>query len=461
MTPYPDQYEPVLLPDRTADDLRYRRHDPIDADTLAIVGEIVDDVARRGDAGLRSQAERLGDLQSGDQLVLEPSDLRRALDACDPTVRGLLERTAARIREFAEAQLHSVRSMAVSVPGGLAGQRVAPLHTAGCYAPAGRYPLPSSVLMTVIPARVAGVDRVVLASPRPPAIMLAAAAVAGADLMLAVGGSQAIGAMAHGTESVPRCDVIVGPGNRWVSAAKQYVAGRVDIDMVAGPSELLVIADEDADPELIAADLIAQAEHDVDAWPALITTSQSLIPVVRRALATQLQDLPTAEVAREALMRGAAVVVQDRHAAFALADAAAAEHVQIMMRNPQEGLERMRRYGALFLGEMAAEVFGDYGIGPNHTLPTAGAARHSAGLSIFHFVRMRTWLSMGSEAAAVSSSTCAPSAGLVGVQAAKDHDVSAFIDDVVLFARLEGLEGHARAAAMRRRFFRTRNAMVM
>ena len=453
-----DQLELPLLPDVPADRVSIQRHDPIDEATLALAAEFVDDVALNGDEAVRRRSEELGDLGPGEALVFERAELDQALHQIDPRIRGLLERTAERIRIFAQAQLGSISELTVTVPSGRAGHRCVPLASAGCYAPAGRYPLPSSLLMTTIPARVAGVETVVAASPHPQAIMKAAAAVAGADLMLAVGGAQAIGAMAHGTASVPKCDTIVGPGNRWVTAAKQYVSRRVAIDMLAGPSELLVLADETADAELIAADLIAQAEHDVDAWPALGTTSAKLVPAVRAALARQLEDLPTQEIARDALTRGAAVVVEDRAALFELADVLAVEHVQVMMRDPDEALDRLRNYGALFLGEISAEVFGDYGVGPNHTLPTGGAARHAAGLSVFNFIRLRTWLSNEDAVFATNPRTGSP--GARRNPCAKNDSIrqpaavsfADLISDVALFARVEGLEGHARAAEMRRRF---------
>lgn len=211
--------------------------------------------------------------------------------------QALLHRVAGRIRTFAEAQRASITDVSVKVPGGTAGHTVSPCRTAGCYAPGGRYPLPSSVLMTAVTARVAGVTQVVVASPRPVPITIGAAFVAGADYLLAVGGAQAIAALAYGVGRVPACDVIVGPGNRWVTAAKSLVAGHCAIDMLAGPSECLVLADETADARLIAADLLAQAEHDTDALPILVTTHEALVPAVEAELTKQLAVLPTRETA--------------------------------------------------------------------------------------------------------------------------------------------------------------------
>src|SRR5690606_11583883 len=234
--------------------------------------------------------------------------LEAALAGLEPEDRATLERTAARVRAFAEAQRACLRELELPLPGGAAGHTVAPGEVAGCYAPGGRFPLPSSVLMTCVTARAAGGARVWAAWPRPGQVTLAAAAVAGADALLAAGGAQAIAALAFGAGPVPPCDAVVGPGSAWVTAAKQLVAGRVAIDMLAGPSELVVLADGSAEPARVAADLLAQAEHDVLAWPVLVTTSAALADAVERELERQLDDLPTAETARAALASGLCVL---------------------------------------------------------------------------------------------------------------------------------------------------------
>ncbi|MFW5653578.1 MAG: histidinol dehydrogenase [Planctomycetota bacterium] len=460
-----------LLPLRDQDRILRERHNPVDRETLAAAAAIVDDVAARGDAAVRDHAVRLGDLVDDSPMIITRDQLHKTLSETEPEVRAILERSAERIRTFADLQRQSVNDFQVATEGGVAGQRVIPVETAGCYAPGGRYPLPSSVLMTAIAARSAGVQHVIVATPRPQPIMLAAAAVAGADEVLAVGGAQSIGAMAIGTEAVRRCDGIVGPGNRWVAAAKQYVSGRVAIDMIAGPSELLILADADAPAEIVAADLIAQAEHDVDAWPILVTTGEELVSQVRQALEDQLQDLPTADVARAALTQnGAALVVRDRQTAFRLANALSVEHVEVLMNSPEDALGCLHSYGGLFLGVQSAEVFGDYGAGPNHTLPTGGAARYASGLSIFHFLRMRTWLKISSEIGGDGAATGVLPTRVV--QASDRHDdprhqqpaqvesetrsagsrMKNLISDVAAFARLEGLEGHARAAELRMQY---------
>ncbi len=411
-----------------AADLVRGGRDPVDGDTLAAAAAIVDEVRAGGEAALRRLAERFGDLAPGAPLVLGRDELERARTALAPADLALLERTAARIAAFARAEREALAEVTVAVPGGRAGHRVAAVERAGCYAPGGRHPLPSTVLMTAVTARVAGVGEVWLASPKPTAVTLAAAAVAGVDAVLAVGGAEAVAALAFGVGPVPACDVVVGPGNRWVTAAKQLVAGRVGIDLLAGPSELVILADDGADPGLVAADLLAQAEHDPDAVPLLVTTSPALAAAVEAELVDQLADLPTAAVARAALAaNGGVVMVADLAAGVELCNRLAPEHLQVLTRDPALVGERLTAWGGLFLGPASGEVLGDYGAGPNHTLPTGGVARFSGGLSVLHFLRVRTWLEVDDPAAAAE-----------------------LVADAERLARLEGLEAHARAAQRRR-----------
>ena len=249
---------------------------------------------------------------------------------------------------------------------------------------------------------------------------------AGADALLAVGGAHAIGAVTFGTDEIPACDVIVGPGNKWVTAAKQYVSGWVGIDMLAGPSELLVFADDSASPSTVAKDLLGQAEHDDDAYPILVSTSQTLIDAVNVALEEELKTLETAPTARNALKNGFAVLVDSRQQGVEVCNQLAPEHLEIMVSNPREVADQCDHFGGIFIGEGAAEVFGDYGVGPNHVLPTGRGARFVGGLSVFNFLKVRTWLSSPSQ-----------------------FD-SQIIEDTVRLAELEGLVAHARSAAARR-----------
>lgn len=407
----------------TPEDIMGRSVQPFDTATLEQSRVVVDAVRTRGEAAVREQAERFGELASCDSLVTDRADMSAALAFIDAGTRGVLERTAERIRRFAEAQRDCLADLSTPVPGGQAGHTVNPVDVAGCYAPGGRYPLPSSVLMTAIPARVAGVGTVVVATPSRDPVMLAAAAIAGADVVLRVGGAHAVGAMAFGV-GVPACDVIVGPGNRWVTAAKHVVSATCGIDMLAGPSELLVIADGSADPGVIAADLIAQAEHDPDALPCLVTTDAALVGRVNAELETQLGDLSTADIARESIRdNGFACVVGSIEQAVAVSNRIAPEHLEILCADADRVAGMVRHAGGVFIGERAAEVLGDYGAGPNHTLPTGRTGRVRGGLCVFDFLRVRTWLRMDAPAAMAA--------------------------DAVALGRIEGLEGHARSAERR------------
>mmetsp|Transcript_25373 Transcript_25373/g.40933 ORF Transcript_25373/g.40933 Transcript_25373/m.40933 type:complete len:431 (+) Transcript_25373:1392-2684(+) len=404
--------------------------DPIDAKTLGQSEEILNDVETGGVKGFLKHAIRLGDLKSEtDKYVFSKEDMKKAFDSLSEVDQNVLTRTGDRIRAFATVQRQSVKEVECSVPGGKAGQTLSAVKTAGCYAPGGRYPLPSSVLMTAITARVAGVSCVWVASPNPQPVTLGAAYVAGADALLGCGGAHAIGAFAFGMEGVvPPCDTIVGPGNRWVTAAKKLVSGRVAIDMLAGPSECLVVADETADPAVIAADLLAQAEHDTDALPILVTTDGKLPNKVNEELSKQLETLTTAAVAKVAVSKGFYVVCATIEEAAAVSNIIGPEHLEVMTQDSDKDAKLMTSYGGLFIGQKSAEVIGDYGAGPNHVLPTSGSARYTGGLSVFTFLRIRTWLRLDDE---------------------NSEAQTQLLEDSVRLARLEGLEGHARAAECR------------
>jgi phosphoribosyl-ATP pyrophosphohydrolase/phosphoribosyl-AMP cyclohydrolase/histidinol dehydrogenase len=408
------------------DQIQKLRREAVHENTLRGAAVIVDDVRRDGEAALRRYAELFDERTADQPLAVDQDRLHSALTTLPADQRALLERTAARIEDFALAQRAALADMKLPVPGGEAGHSIAAVERAGCYAPGGRYPLPSSVLMTAVTARAAGVGEVWVASPRPTQIALAAAAVAGADGLLAVGGAHAIAALAYGVGGPPPCDVVVGPGNRWVTAAKKLVAGDVGIDMLAGPSELVILADASADPGVVAADLLAQAEHDPEALPVLVTTDAALADAVDTELENQLAELPTRHIAAAALGDGFAVIADTLEEALAVCDRLAPEHLQILTRDADDVARRANHYGGLFIGGASAEVFGDYGIGPNHTLPTGGVARFKGGLSVFDFLRIRTWLRMN-----------------------QGPDAAAAARDAAALARLEGLEAHARAAERR------------
>ena len=415
------------LPVKTATDVIREHRSPVSAEILRQAADIVETVRSEGEDALRRYSEGFGDIREGQAIVLDRSDLRGAIDDIDGETSDLLERIADRVRNFAAAQLGAIAPMDVAVGGGRAGHSLNPVRSVGAYAPGGRHPLPSSVLMTVIPARAAGVEEVWVASPRPTPVTLAAAGIAGADGLITIGGAQAIAALAFGTVS-PACDMVVGPGNAWVTAAKKHLYGEIGIDGLAGPSEIVVIADRDADPALVAADLLAQAEHDPLAQPMLIATDATLLHAVQLELTQQLEDLPTASVARSALSRGFAVAVDSVDDAASISEHLAPEHLALHVADPEEVSRQLTAYGSLFIGDASAEALADYGVGPNHVLPTGGGARFQSGLSVFTFLRTPTWLRI--------------------------DNASATASDAALLARLEGLEAHARAALRRVDVFR-------
>ncbi|QOI99342.1 MAG: histidinol dehydrogenase [Phycisphaeraceae bacterium] len=417
-----------------ADEVRAASTTPISDEARAAVTPIIAAVRDEGEAGARRYAERFGEVAPGGPLVLDRAELERRASAVTREDFALLSRVAGRITAFARAQLAAIRPMEAAVPGGCAGHTLIPVASAGCYAPGGRYPLPSSVLMGVCTARAAGVERVVVASPNPAPIVCAAAIIAGADEMLALGGAQAIASLAFGLPGagpggagVEPVSIIAGPGNRYVTAAKHAVMGAVGIDMLAGPSELAVLEHGSGVPAaVIAADLIAQAEHDDDARPILVTTSETVAREVGAAVERLLASMPepNAGTARRAFANGFAAVAPTIGQAIDTIDRLAPEHLEILTHDPAGVASAVRHAGAVFLGPGSAEVFGDYGVGPNHTLPTGASARFAAGLSVFTFLRTRTFLSIQ------------PDADLIA--------------DTARLARLEGLEGHARAAESRR-----------
>jgi len=415
-----------LLSPRTIDEIIRLRRSAVPAEALAAAAEIVESVRRGGEPAVRRQAERFGELQQNEPIVIQRPALEQALRGLNREDRERLERVAGRIRTFAEAQRGALSELTVAIPGGKAGHTVAPVERAGCYAPGGRYPLPSSVLMTAVTARAAGVREVWVASPRPTPLVLAAAAVADVNGLLRIGGAHAIAALAYGAGPIPPCDVVVGPGNQYVTAAKRLVAGDVGIDLLAGPSELVVFADATADPALVAADLLAQAEHDPCALPVLVSVGTSLSAQVDKEIGQQLTDLPSADVARAALANGGVITVETIDDGIAVCDAIAPEHLQLHLADAPAVAPRLAHYGALFIGAAAGEVLADYGIGPNHVLPTGGTARWTGGLSVLTFLRVRTWVRM------------------IDASAARE-----VIEDAAWLGRAEGLEAHVLAASLR------------
>lgn len=399
---------------------------------LQSVERILSDIRRSGDAGLLRYIDKIdGQRLRADELLVSEAEYAAAERTVSPKFRESLERAAERVQAFHERQREN-SWFATEADGVIVGQRVIPLDRVGLYVPGGNAPLVSSVLMGALPPQAAGVGEVWMATPlrdgQVDPHLLVAAQACGVTNVVKAGGAQAIGALAFGTETVPGVDKIVGPGNLYVTLAKKLVYGRVGIESLAGPSEILVLADETADPRYVAADMLSQAEHDWDAASCLITTSESLAAAVESELQRQLALLPTAAVAGESLDRwGLLVVAKDMNEAVELTNIFAAEHLELMVERPWEVLGGIRHAGAVFIGPYSAEPIGDYVAGPNHILPTNGTARFSSPLTTNDFVKKSSVISYSA-------------AGLL-------HDGP----HAVCLANTEGLAAHSESVAVRLR----------
>ena len=398
-------------------------------DVAGIVTDIIDNVRARGDAALYEYCEKF-DKAKLDSLLVSPEEIEEALSLVEPRFIEILKIAADNIRAFHEKQVRN--SFVINDrPGIVMGQKVIPVDRAGLYVPGGTAAYPSTVLMDAIPAKIAGVPEVVMVSP-PGAdgkinpVILAAAAIAGVDKIFKLGGAQAVAALAYGTESVPKVDKIVGPGNAFVAEAKKQVFGLVSIDMIAGPSEILIVADGQSDPRCVAADLLSQAEHDRLASAVLVTDSADLAVAVQAELEVQIPQLSRADIARESIDRnGKIIVAEDLCAAIDISNELAPEHLELCVDNPFDYLDAIRHAGSIFMGRNTPEALGDYLAGPNHTLPTGGTAKFSSPLSVDDFVK-KTQYSYFTRSA-----------------------LEKVAEDVAFFAEKEGLTAHAKSAVIR------------
>jgi len=367
--------------------------------------EIIKAVRERGDAALVELTQRFDGLQvaSMADLILPRARLEQALERITPEQREALEIAAERVRSYHERQKQD--SWTYTEPDGtVLGQKVTPLDRAGLYVPGGKASYPSSVLMNAIPAKVAGVPEVVMVVPTPRGelneLVLAAACIAGVDRVFTIGGAQAVAALAYGTESVPPVDKIVGPGNIYVATAKRHVFGKVGIDMIAGPSEILVVCDGQTDPDWIAMDLFSQAEHDEDAQSILVSPDAAFLDRVAESIARLLPTLERADIARTSIEgRGALIQVADMQQAIDVANRIAPEHLELSVAEPEQWLPQIRHAGAIFMGRYTAEALGDYCAGPNHVLPTSGTARFSSPLGVYDFQKRSSIINCSAEGA--------------------------------------------------------------
>ncbi|UQC71028.1 histidinol dehydrogenase [Lelliottia sp. AC1] len=393
------------------------------------VSAIIERVKTEGDAALRAFSQQFDNVVP-EQFEVTAQEIENALNDLDPQTRRDSEFAIAQVRRFAQAQLATMQPLEVeTLPGVHLGHRIIPVQTVGCYVPGGRYPILSAPVMSIVPATVAGCEQIIACLP--PAAhpaMIAVCHLAGAHRIFKIGGAQAIAAMAWGTDSVPAVDKIVGPGNAFVNEAKRQVFGKVGIDALAGPSEIFTVADDCADPRILAADLLAQAEHDVHTRVGLATTSRAIAEGTLMEIERQLTTLPTAATAGEAWRRQGEIVLCDtEEQLIAFADFMATEHLQVHTRDPHGTAAKIRNYGSLFIGQNASVVFSDKCCGTNHTLPTMAAARYTGGLWVGAYVKICThqWID--------------------------DKGIAAIAEPAIRQSRTEGMQGHRRAAEIRLR----------
>lgn len=394
------------------------------------VAAILDDVKLRGDAAVLEYTQRFDRLditRSANMAALEipPVELQAALDGLVPERRAALQTAADRVRAYHLRQKQEIGSDGFSYTesdGTVLGQKVTPLDRVGIYVPGGKAAYPSSVLMNAIPAKVAGVQEIIMVVPTPEGIknplVLAAAAIAGVDRVFTIGGAQAVAALAYGTATIPQVDKIVGPGNAYVAAAKRRVFGTVGIDMIAGPSEILIICDGSTDPDWIAMDLFSQAEHDELAQSILLCPDAAYLAQVEASINKLIDSMPRQQVIRTSLAnRGALILVRDMHEACAIANQIAPEHLEISAENPQQWAEQVRHAGAMFLGRFSSEALGDYCAGPNHVLPTSRTARFSSPLGVYDFQKRSSMIQVSEAGAQTLGKVAAELAYGEGLQA--------------------------------------------
>ncbi|WP_202622264.1 histidinol dehydrogenase [Candidatus Enterococcus willemsii] len=399
-------------------------------DVTEVVAEILADVKQNGDEAIRAYTKKFDGAKLAELHVSE-AEISSAIQETTPEFLAVLEQAKQNIQQFHEKQVQR-GFITTDEQGTVMGQRVIPLEKVGVYVPGGTAAYPSTVLMDVLPAKIAGVSKIVMITPpnaegKIPTAILAAAKIAGVDEIYKVGGAQGVAALAYGTESLPKVDKIVGPGNIFVATAKRMVYGLVDIDMIAGPSDVLIVADESANPRWLAADLLAQAEHDALAQAILVTTNEELAQAVQVELQAQLDALPRKEIAQHSIdNNGKLIVAKDIEEALAIANQVAPEHLELCVAEPFSLLGKVKHAGSVFLGHYTPEVLGDYFAGPNHTLPTEGTARFSSPLSVDDFIKKSSYLYYSKEAL---------------------HTVA---NQVIDFAEMEGLSGHARSMRVRK-----------
>lgn len=386
--------------------------------TIGSVNDIIDDVKINGDKAVLKYSEQFGDGKIKNIKVSE-DEIKKAYETVSEKTKSAIKIAVKNVGDFAQQQLNCIKKLDTVVGGVRLGHRIIPIETVGCYIPGGNYPLPSSAVMTIVPAKTAGVKKIIACSPKIQDATIVACDMAGADEIYRVGGVQGIAAMAYGTNTITKVDKIVGPGNKYVTAAKKQVYGDCGIDFLAGPSEVLIIADETANPFFVAADMLAQCEHDKDARAYLICFSQEFAEEVEKEAQNILKTLQTADIATISFKKSLAIVVDSIEKAIELSETRAPEHLEICFRNAEKCIDKFKNYGSLFIGNDSAEVFGDYCAGTNHTLPTNKVSRYSGGLSVFDYIKIQTYQSVDEKSVSFLSETASVIAETEGLFAHK------------------------------------------
>jgi len=411
----------IKAKDLQKDFFDYQEMKEIDA-----VKNIINKVKKQGDKAIIEYTEKFDKIKLK-KFEVTKKEIQKAYKEVNKETISALKKAATNIKFFAKKQMKIIKPFEVKNKGIILGQKIVPIERVGCYVPGGLYPLPSTALMCIIPAKIAGVKEIIVCSPKIKSETIVAADIAGADRIFKVGGIQAIAGMTYGTESIPKVNKIVGPGNKFVTAAKKECYGIVGIDFLAGPSEVLIIADDSADSEILAADLLAQAEHDPNAKAILITTSKTIAKKTMQEVEKQLKELSTRETAKKSISQSTIILVDSIKQAIEISNKKAPEHLELQIESASKIIPKLTNYGSLFIGKYSAEVFGDYCSGTNHTLPTNGAAKYTGGLSVKDFVKILTYQNISKKA----------SKKMIQIASA--------------IAKTEGLEAHKKAAEKRKK----------
>lgn len=405
-------------------DLDAKFFDYVESEDLDVVKTYIDKVRTGGDRAVLEISEYFG--EKINNIELTENEIKERVDRVPTEIIKCLKMAIKNVKTFAEKQFECLKELSYSTGESELGHKIIPLERIGAYVPGGRYPLPSSAIMTIVPARVVGAKEILMCSPRIQDATIAAAVLSGVDRIFNIGGAQAIASMAYGTETIPAVDKIVGPGNKYVTYAKKLVYGKCGIDFMAGPSEIMIVADETARVDFIAADLLSQAEHDPEARSILVTTSRVIANKTEKEVYEQLQKLPTRQIAEQSLQFSHIIIVDSLDQAIEIANKKAPEHLQLCFHRAQNYINAFTNYGSLFVGNYAAEVFGDYCSGTNHVLPTNGIARYSGGLSVFDYLKIQTYQII-----------------------AEGHARDSLIPVSTQLADIEGLMAHKNAATIR------------